>query len=69
MIMLFATTMTGVWVLDTKRRHILLFGLGFATFAAGLLIQVLHPFPSLNGAVFAATALYLLAGLFSVKLS
>lgn len=62
--MLFATTMTGVWMLDTKRRHILLFGLGFATFAAGLLFQVLHPFPSLCGAVFAATALYLLAGLF-----
>ncbi len=64
LIMLFATTMSGVWMLDTKRRHILLFGLGFATFGTGLLLQVLHLFPSLNGAVFAATALYLLAGLF-----
>ena len=64
LIMLFATTMSGVWMLDTKRRHILLFGLGFATFAAGLLLQVLHLLPSLDEAVFAATALYLLAGLF-----
>jgi diguanylate cyclase (GGDEF)-like protein len=64
LIMLFATTMSGVWMLDTRRRHILLFGLGFATFAAGLLLQVLHLLPSLNGAVFAATTFYLLAGLF-----
>jgi hypothetical protein len=42
----------------------LFFGLGFATFAAGLLLQVLQLLPSLNAAVFTATALYLLAGLF-----
>lgn len=64
LIMLFATTMSGVWMLDTKRRHMLLFGLGFATVAAGLLLQVLQVFPSLNAAVFTATAFYLLAGLF-----
>ena len=64
LIMLFATTMSGVWMLDTKRKHMLLFGLGFATFATGLLLQVLHLLPSLNAAVFTATAFYLLAGLF-----
>ncbi|CAN7442013.1 MULTISPECIES: GGDEF domain-containing protein [Brucella] len=64
LIILFAATMSGVWMLDTRRRHMLFFGLGFATFAAGLLLQVLQLLPGLNAAVFTATALYLLAGLF-----
>lgn len=39
-VLLFAATMLGVWMLDTKRRHLLLFGLSFACFALGLLVPI-----------------------------
>ncbi|MFQ0815869.1 diguanylate cyclase [Brucella anthropi] len=39
-VLLFAATMLGVWMLDTKRRHLLLFGLSFACFAFGLLVPI-----------------------------
>ncbi len=39
-VLLFAATMLGVWMLDTKRRHLLLFGLSFASFAFGLLVPI-----------------------------
>lgn len=37
-VLLFAATMLSVWLLDTKRRHLLLFALGFAGFATGFLV-------------------------------
>ncbi len=39
-VLLFAATMLGIWMLDTKRRHLLLFGLSFASFAFGLLVPI-----------------------------
>ncbi len=36
-VLLFAATMLGVWMLDTKRKHLLLFGLSFASFGLGFL--------------------------------
>lgn len=39
-VLLFAVTMLGIWTLDTKRRHLLFFGLSFACFAVGLLIPI-----------------------------
>ncbi|WP_208623421.1 GGDEF domain-containing protein [Brucella oryzae] len=39
-VLLFAATMLGVWTLDTKRRHLLLFGLSFTSFAFGLLVPI-----------------------------
>ena len=61
LIMLFATTMSGVWMLDTKRRHMLFFGLSFATFTCGLLVQILQVFPHLDVAALVVTAFYLAA--------
>ncbi|MRN67499.1 GGDEF domain-containing protein [Brucella sp. 10RB9213] len=39
-ILLFAATMLGVWMLDTKRKHLLLFGLSFVGFGLGFLAPV-----------------------------
>lgn len=39
-ILLFAVTMLGVWKIDTRRRHLLLLGLSFVSFALALLIPV-----------------------------
>jgi len=61
LIMLFATTMSGVWMLDTKRRHMLFFGLSFATFTCGLLVQILQVFAHLDVAALVVTAFYLAA--------
>ncbi|MEN5277220.1 GGDEF domain-containing protein [Brucella sp. TWI432] len=61
LIMLFATTICGVWMLDMKRRHMLFFGLSFATFTCGLLVQILQVFPRLEVAALVATAFYLAA--------
>lgn len=61
LIMLFATTICGVWILDTKRKYMLFFGLSFATFTCGLLVQILQVFPRLEVAVLVVTAFYLAA--------
>ncbi|MCL7999007.1 GGDEF domain-containing protein [Brucella sp. 21LCYQ03] len=61
LIMLFAITMLGVWMLDTKRRYMIFFGMSFAVFACGLLVQILSVFSRLDLTALAAAAFHLIA--------
>lgn len=61
LILLFATTLLGVWVLDTKRKHMLLFGLSFAAFTCGLLVQIMQIFSRLDVTSLVTTSFYLSA--------
>ncbi|MBB3219208.1 diguanylate cyclase (GGDEF)-like protein [Ochrobactrum sp. RC6B] len=61
-VLLFAATMSGVWTLDTKRRHLLFFGLSFGCFAMGLLVPISLISDSLALTSPIATALHFMGG-------
>lgn len=61
-VLLFAATMLGVWMLDTKRRHLFLFGVSFACFAFGLLVPISLISNSLSLTSPIATAFHFLGG-------
>lgn len=60
--MLFAVAMTSLWVLDRRRKHMLLFGLSFAAFSLGHFVQVSPLLPDLRRTFLLATLLQLAAG-------
>ncbi|MDH7788907.1 diguanylate cyclase (GGDEF)-like protein [Ochrobactrum sp. 19YEA23] len=62
LIMLFAVAMTSLWVLDRRRKHMLLFGLSFAAFSLGHFVQVSPPLPNLRQTFLLAILLQLGAG-------
>ncbi len=61
-VLLFAATMSGVWTLDRKRAHLLLFGQSFACFAFGLLVPISLISNSLALTSPITTALHFLGG-------
>ncbi|NKC03764.1 GGDEF domain-containing protein [Ochrobactrum haematophilum] len=60
--MLFAVAMSSLWVLDRRRKHMLLFGLSFAAFSLGHFVQVSPPLPELRQTFLLAILLQLAAG-------
>ncbi|MBN9045568.1 MAG: GGDEF domain-containing protein [Rhizobiales bacterium] len=58
-VLLFAVTMLGVWALGMKRRHLLIMGLGFASFGTGLLTSVSLIFDRMNVTLTISTVFYL----------